>query len=285
MKKKITKHTIGPMHPSIVDICNKIQEKNKKNPKILGIVFSNEGAKGREPLFDVSYSGTKDIFAYWKDQEKGIICISAEQPGYEIRAPKDMKYFFSGITAVNQIFYLDVTHLDVSNTTDFTMCFAHFGNGKNSQIKGLENWNVQSGRNFCDMFYDAFSENTKIELNLSNWNFNSINRVNVAEMFATFGKKAQSIVLNVDNWDVNSIFNFANSFCLFGLEATHVEIKGIENWKMHNKMDVSGMFAKFAPNSDWYPNLSKWDMRGNLPNKHEEFAAGLFFKIREPEWI
>ena len=284
MQKKITKHTIGPMYPNIVGICNKIQEKTKKNPKILGIVFSNEGAKGREPLFDVSYSGTKDIFAYWEDQNKGIICISSEQPGYEIRAPKDMKYFFSGVTAVSQIFYLDVAHLDVSNTTDFTMCFAHFGDSRNSQIKGLENWNVQSGRDFSDMFYDTFSKNTKIELDLSNWNFNSINGVNAAEMFAIFGKKAQSIMLNVDNWNVNSVFSFANSFCLFGLEATHVEITGIENWKMHNKMDVSGMFAKFAPNSDWYPNLSKWDMKGILSYKHEEFATGLFFKIREPEW-
>ena len=44
------------------------------------------------------------------------------------------------------------------------------------------------------------------------------------------------------------------------------------------------MFAKFAPNSDWYPNLSKWDMKGILSYKHEEFATGLFFKIREPEW-
>ncbi len=89
-----------------------------------------------------------------------------------------MKYFFSGVTAVNQIFYLDVAHLDVSNNTDFTMCFAHFGDSKNSQIKGLENWNVQSGRDFSNMFYDAFSKNTKIELDLSNWNFNSLNDPN-----------------------------------------------------------------------------------------------------------
>ena len=80
-KKKVTKHVIG----HILILIKKWQlasSNGVSRPFVEGIVFSNEGAKGRTPLFDASNSKTGDIFAYWKDEKSGILEISAPEPGY-----------------------------------------------------------------------------------------------------------------------------------------------------------------------------------------------------------
>lgn len=64
-----------------------------ERPKIKGIVFSNNGAMKRTPILDVSLNNTKDIMAYWGDEREGILEISAVEPGYEIKAPKNMNRF------------------------------------------------------------------------------------------------------------------------------------------------------------------------------------------------
>ena len=92
-KKRTTKHVIG----NILILIKKWQlasSNGVSHPFVEGIVFSNEGAKGRTPLFDASNSKTGDIFAYWKDEKSGILEISAPEPGYEIKAPKSMDCYF-----------------------------------------------------------------------------------------------------------------------------------------------------------------------------------------------
>ena len=66
---KTTEHTIGNVYPKIFDWKCKMASSGKP-VEVFGIVFSNEGSKGREPLFDVSSRQTNDIFAYWKDEKK-----------------------------------------------------------------------------------------------------------------------------------------------------------------------------------------------------------------------
>ena len=318
-KKKVTKHAVGDVYFFLDEF---LSEHKKENFKITGIEFSNLGAQGREPLFDISHSNTRDIFAYWKDENKNCVVISTPAPGYEIKAPESLYHFFGGKRHPRlQINYLDVTHLDVSDTTDFTYCFLLFGYSsrkktKDAKIIGLETWDVNSGKNFGNMFDKAFPSNKNINLNLSSWRFSQEVKISFMNMFQYFGEQAIEVILDVSGWNTENVDDFDQMFedfaprakivelkeiekwrlgagpislkymfANFAVNAIEVKIKGIENWKMHNKMDVSGMFANFAPNSDWYPNLSKWDMKGILPYKHEEFAAGLFFKIREPEWV
>ena len=287
MKKNVTKHMLGDVY---LFLDSYLSEHIEENLVVTSLEFSNLGAQGRTPLFDASYTETGDIMAYWKDKNKKCIVISAPEPGYEIKAPKKMSFFFGGEFSHHfKITHLDVTHLDVSDTTDFAYCFLLFGYNsrektKDVKIIGLETWDVSNGKNFENMFDRAFPFNESINLNLSSWRFSEKEEITFYEMFHCFGQQASKVILDVNGWSPESVYAFTKMFKQFAFHAKTVELKGIEKWKMHNKMDVSKMFVKFAPNSDWYPNLSKWDMKGNLPYKHEEFAAGLFFKIREPEW-
>ena len=143
-KKKTTRHVIG-------DVYAKIREwqldtyPNGAYPFVRGIIFSNEGAKGRELLFDATEFRKKEIFAYWENRIEGILCISAPEPGYEILAPKVMYRFFSGLECSmmgSNLQFLDVTHLDVSKTTVFSGCFQEFG---------------KDGRMLLNGFFDTFN--------------------------------------------------------------------------------------------------------------------------------
>lgn len=96
-----------------------------------------------------------------------------------------------------KITHLDVTHLDVSNTTDFGYCFKKFGFGEknkettSSKIIGLEAWNVSSGKIFDFMFEQAFPFNESINLNLSSWRFSEKEEISFYYMFHCFGQQAK----------------------------------------------------------------------------------------------
>ena len=286
-KKKLTEHTIK----SVIDcISLYLSSCEGKGKEIAGIIFSNEGAKGREPLFDVSYSGTKDIFAYWEDQRRGIICISAERPGYEIRAPKNMSNFFESYYCQDfLITYLDVTHLDVSHSDDFRWCFNRFGDndfqfGAPVQIIGLETWDVCNGRNFDGCFAHAFSNNIHINLDLSNWQFNNRGAIiTMSFMFLEFAQNAKSVSLDVSNWNVENVADFFKAFADFGINSKNVQIKGIEDWRLKNaNTNLSNAFKNFAPMSQCCLDLSKWTEGCEYDCDISGFSKGTFFRIKEP---
>lgn len=98
-KKKVTTHVIG-------DICRLVdyylREHKEEDKEISGIVFSNEGAKGREPLFDASNSKTGDIFAYWEDEERALFAYQQKNQDLKSRLPKTCSIFLG--VGVAQIF-------------------------------------------------------------------------------------------------------------------------------------------------------------------------------------
>ena len=155
MKKKVTKHVVGDVGHYLRQYIDTHKEEKLE---VSGVEFSNLGAQGREPLFDVSRCQKGTIMAYWKDECKNCIVISAPEPGFEIKAPKSLCNYFRGW----RLSYLDVSHLDVSHTTDFYKCFRNFGSAsakgesKPSEIIGLETWDVSSGENFSFMFEHCF---------------------------------------------------------------------------------------------------------------------------------
>lgn len=138
-KNKTTKHTILCPQFIISEVKSAYYAHNM-NVTVKGIVFSDKGADGRTPICDVSARFSEDIFAYWEDKTNGIICISHYEPGYDILAPKNMDRFFSGIDDVT---YLDVSHLNVSKSENLKTCFIGFSmnyKGERKTIKGLECW-------------------------------------------------------------------------------------------------------------------------------------------------
>ena len=194
-KKKTTKNVIGRVYNLIRRWQSQEYLKTGKTPKVHGIIFSNEGAKGRPPLFDASKSQTGGIRAYWEDESKGWICISAPEPGYEIKAPKSMENYFCGILRnKNQkkyynIAYLDVSHLDVSKTTNFSYCFREYGKSKDSKIIGLNHWKFNLEVSLKGMFLDAFPNNETVFLDLSEWKFNPYPFTDFQHCFQWFAKK------------------------------------------------------------------------------------------------
>lgn len=290
-KKKTTKHVVG----HIINSIKKWQlgaYNGVTYPLVNGVVFSNEGSKDREPLFDASNSGTKDIFAYWLDEDKGIIEISAPKPGYEIKAPKSMELFFSGTvfffggTCNHYIQFLDVSHLDVSNTTNFSACFKCFGNGMlGGKIVGLKKWDVSQGIHFSRMFAESFSANNIVDLDLSGWRFSENRFVDVWGMFNSFAISAKRVNLNLDDWQTLQFYNLSHMFENFAAEAKVVNIIGIDNWTVNYVNNFCSMFRNFAPKSKCCLDLSSWNKEyKQLSAYHDWFANGTFFRIKEPKW-
>lgn len=290
-KKRTTKHVIG----HILILIKKWQlasSNGVSRPFVEGVVFSNEGAKGRTPLFDASNSKTGDIFAYWKDEKSGILEISAPEPGYEIKAPKSMDcYFYKTIfcnygTEEKFITYLDVTHLDVSKSTDFSDCFKEFGGNQEAEIYGLSAWDVSHGINFSRMFDDAFSENKTVDLDLTSWKFCQDHEIKMNGMFRGFARKAEEVNLNLGGWNVGKVTGFYEAFKDFACIAEKVNITGVDEWTVGqgNYVSFSSMFENFAPKCNCQLDLSKWSKSGALSGRNYYFALGTFFKIKEPVW-
>ena len=283
-KKKVTKHVLG----QVMELIKKWQKNSYDGntyPIVDGIIFSNTGSKGREPLFDVSRNKTGDIFAYWKDKEKGILEISAPEPGLEIKAPKSMQTFFCETLMGENLTYLDVTHLDVSQSTDFSYCFQNFGEGRKSRIKGLDTWDISRGVRFIGMFEYAFPNNSIVNLDLSAWKFCKTEEINMASMFYRFAASAKNVELNLDGWQVFTVFNFGWMFSNFALTAENVVLNNLEQWQVGHGKNFDGMFRKFAPQSKCRLDLSAWSKTYDLAGSHSKFSTGTFFKIKEPEWM
>lgn len=281
-KKKVTKHIVGDVYCLVDEFLSKHR---KENFKITGIEFSNLGAQGRRPLFDATHSKKGTIMAYWKDESQNCIVITAPEPGFEIKAPKSLRHFFNGER--NNHFHpthLDVSHLDVSNTTDFEGCFWGFGQHGESKIKGLETWDVSHGTKFFGMFERAFSNNEIVSLDLSSWCFQMTKEINMASMFRDFAGWSKDVTLNLKDWQVFTVGNFESMFDGFASEAKRVKISGVEEWSVGHGYNFNRMFRDFAPQSNCRLNLSNWNKTGKLVGSHEEFSDGTFFKIREPEW-
>lgn len=285
MKKKITKRVVAPVIPRIKSLQVKLAGEIGQFPVIKGIVFSNEGAQGREALEDFSEHQTGDILAYWEDESKGLICISAPEEGYEIQAPNDLNSMFVGKTMTGcGLSYLDVSHLNVSKTDCFRRCFFRFGEEDNSYIKGLENWNVSNGTYFHEMFCRTFQYNKKISLNLSGWIFSPKLTVNAWGMFRSFGDNAEEINLDVTDWDVKRVNDFSEAFFSFGSLTKKTKILGLENWNVQPGTNVSRMFAVFCQKCDYHLDLSKWNMKDTQTHCRADFSTGNFFRIKEPRW-
>ena len=171
---------------------SEFKELDAKN-QIKQIIFSNEGAKGRKPLFDCSNSLTKDIFVYWKNEKEGVLEISASEPGYEIKAPKRMEGVFAGARLPSSLELLDVSHLDVSLSSNFRNCFRNFGHVNERQIVGLDKWNMKNANDLAWMFENFCPENKEINLNVSGWNLQYCH--SLAGVFDNFGKMLKPLIL------------------------------------------------------------------------------------------
>lgn len=246
-KKKVTKH----IWRSSMWFMSEFKELDAKN-QIKQIIFSNEGAKGRKPLFDCSNSLTKDIFVYWKNEKEGILEISASEPGYEIKAPKRMEGVFAGAHLPSSLELLDVSHLDVSLSNNFRNCFRNFGHVNERQIVGLNKWNMKNANDLAWMFENFCSENKEINLNVSGWNLQYCH--SLAGVFDNFGKNAKTI-----------------------------NIVGLESWSLpKGYADMDVMFRNFGDNANYFLDLTNWAIDKKV--KHKNFAENTFFKIKEPVW-
>ena len=284
--KRTTDHPVRSIIKTIVDWQNTFPK--GKIPEINGIVFSNSGALGREPLFDASENNTGDILAYWENKSKKWLCISHPESGYEIRAPQNMDSFFSGYTLDSKgcvreaLSYLDVSHLDVSETTNFNSCFWGFGICcPTSKLVDLETWDISNGSDFSLFFGYAFPDNKEVNLDLSKMCFSKYKELNFRAFFQDFAGSAEKINLSLC-WVTDSVWNFAEMFSFFGINAKRINIFGIEEWYVNNGSCFDEMFDNFALNGNCFLDLSNWKIKGKC--NHEAFARGTFFKIKEPNW-
>lgn len=298
-KKKITKHVVGP----VLDLIAQWQMKMVQElslftaPEVHGIIFSNDGARGRKSLFDASKNKTGDIFAYWEDIKKGTICITAKEAGYEVKAPKNMDYFFAKCIYYptksygeydfgEHINFLDVTHLNVDNSTSFRYCFKHFAKGcmRKGSICGLETWDMSKATDLSGMFKWAFDAAETVNFDLSNWRFSEKLLIDVSEMFDGFAQTAEVVKLNLKWWNTSGFYNYYRMFQYFANKSEEVHLYGIEDWCIKKDNVFDYMFLDFAPWSQCHLDLSKWSEDGALTGTHFQFATNTFFKIKEPAW-
>lgn len=285
-KKKVTKNILGNVFHKLQIYLSKMPKDGR--PRIDGVIFSNKGAMGREPILDASLNETKDIMVYWHDSEKHIFEVTAVDPGYEIKTPKDMNSYFAYFNSrLMKLKYLDVTHLDVSQTQNFKCCFWGFGQGGESQLVGVETWDVSNGQKFSNMFYACFYKNERINLDLTSWNFLKDKCKDFSSMFEAFGYKAKEVRLNLSGWNVEMSESMSSMFREFAPEATSVVLEGVENWQVPTlNCDYDYMFFSFSPMSGCCLNLEAWSQ--NFPLEiveHHQFAENTFFRIKQPRWV
>ena len=232
--KRMTEDSLGPLYKILDDY---IRLNERKTFDVNGLIFSNRGADGRKPLFDATENKTKEIMAYWYDEKNGIIEITAKESGYEIRSPESMNYFFYNRPYENfLISYLDVSHIDVSDVSDFSCCFRDFGyivpgdvgKGVKSEIIGLETWDVINGEDFSFMFSDAFNRNDTVELNLSTWHFNFQKPIKFIGTFENLGWKVNKVSLDITGWPVDTKNNYCDIFSGFAPHAETVQVNSTE---------------------------------------------------------
>lgn len=277
--KKVTEGTIKK-GSEIFDIIRNTYPQSKRNSvEIRFLLFSDRGAPKFKRLYNVGQKESDNIFAYWENENGGFLCISYSLPGYDIQAPEDMSHMFCNIPGLS---YLDVENLDVSRTTDFTGCFAGFGENKDSHIFGLEKWNIQNGKAFALMFYKAFPNNDEVALIAPSFKATPLMEASLRECFSHFAPRAEKVMLDVIDWNIKKDCDLTSCFDSFALQATNVAISGLELWKINGINNFSYMFDNFAPISNCRLDLSRWETSNE--NIHMGFAANTFFKIKEPKW-
>lgn len=284
-KKKVTKNMLGNVFHRLQVYLSKIPKDER--PRIDGVIFSNKGAMGREPILDASINETKDIMVYWYDQGKHIFEVTAVDSGHEIKTPEDMTGYFAYFNSrLMRLKYLDVTHLDVSQTQNFNCCFWGFGQGGESQLIGVETWDVSNGQNFYRMFFSCFGKNEHINLDLTAWKFLKYKCKDFSGMFEAFGHKAKEVKLNLSGWNVKTSKSMSSMFRNFAPIATSVVLEGIEDWIVPTlNCDYDCMFFSFAPMSRCYLNLETWSQEFPLEIvEHNQFAENTFFRIKQPKW-
>ncbi len=236
---------------------------------------------------DISEEGDGSILA-WVDRK--TMYISAKTADTYIQAPKISAYML-GTNGVYTEWYcdlelIDLSYLDVSNTTSMTRMFSDTGYNSNSfKIIGLEDWDVSNvtttacmfcatGSNAKDwdigdlsswdtknlsateaMFSGAGYQAKKWEIgNISNWNTSKVE--NLSSIFSYAGYSADSFNLDLSNWDTSEVKVMNNAFTNAGYNASRFELD-LTNWNVRNVTNLSRMFDKAGYNSTAW--ILKWD--------------------------
>lgn len=278
LPRKSTFDLVKPAKEIFASVASSCGFKEGWVPK--GLIYSNEGPRGRKEICDVSYGAQNNIFAYWEDRKEKIICVTYKYPGYEVKSHSNMFKEFSNF---HNLRYLDVTHLDVSEVYDFSDCFRNFGMYPGSRIIGLNRWNVGKASTFRNMFKGAFSNNEEVILDVAMWRFCEREQIILDGMFENFAQAAGSVELYMNCWDFSRVVSSKRMFKFFASEAEIIELEGPEFWNMGSLLACDEMFCDFAQSGDYVLDLSRWNEISIC--EHKNFKTRTKGKIKEPTWM
>lgn len=223
--------------------------------------FYNIGTKDK--------NGFNDIYGFIIKRplagEYSYIITGPEQGAY-IKAPQNMSFAFSGFgtSRLKELRQIDVSGLDVSQTTSFSNCFCDVGNYRKMgvHILGLEKWNTSKAQN-------------------------------MQGMFRNFCTQAKVVNLDLSSFDVSSVREFGNMFENCAHKADTFNIRGIENWKLDIKdvpatridMIFREMFCECGLKANYCLDLTGWDISSPVYKKPSGFDWKVSLKIKGPNWI
>ena len=139
-------------------------------------------------------------------------------------------------------FNCDLSEWDVHNVKGMRNCFYKC---QDFEGIGLENWNTESLEDAGSLFAGC----SKFNCDVSSWNTENLNKATY--MFAY----CHNFDKNLSNWDVYNVS--AMSFMFYECKKIKFDVS---KWDMSHCETCASMFA----DTDYYRNLSKWDLRENL---------------------
>ena len=202
MKRRLTKHTLSKI--KLQHALNEIRPTT--------ILFTHYGhieqiKKYNNGLYFVSLLTTKDNgdIGIWKNEDEHIAYVSALKDETFIKAPRDCSSLFAQdnyLTWKTETKFIDVTWLDVANTTNFSNMFYLMGSSASRfTLTGLCNFDMHNAIWIDSMFaYCARAANYVSIKGFEKWNLSPEKIFFMSDMFLYTGE-CSGCTFNLSRWN------------------------------------------------------------------------------------
>jgi hypothetical protein len=106
----------------------------------------------------------------------------------------------------------------------------------NTEVKGIEGWDVSNWNDMDGLFYGA----QPVNVDLSGWD---VSKVKVMGLIMNLG----DVNININNWDVSNATTMVNLF--FGNTDNYIEGMDLSGWDVSKVTDCSDMISYFNENN------------------------------------
>ena len=189
--------------------------------------------------------------------------LSIQNFVYDVDTSKvtDMSLMFALINNPSEKYNinLDLSNWNVSNVTNMSYMFWHFGTNATNLKLDFSNWDTSKVTDMSYMFNQAaYPKAESIVLKgISDWNVSRV--IDMSYMFYNLNGIAKTLSLDLSNWNVSSVTNMRSMFWGYASYTTNFYLD-ISNWDTSNVENMNVLFNGSGQYSQsYYLNISNWN--------------------------